>query len=149
MKIVEGDLLLLAQQGHFDVIIHGCNCFHTMGGGIAYAVKSLFPEAYEADLETVRGAQDKLGTLSVAEVVRGEVKFLVVNAYTQFGFGGNRVNVDYAAVRQAMAEVKRRFSGMRTGYPKIGSGLAGGDWDTISKIIDEELLDEDHTLVIL
>ena len=29
-----------------------------------------------------------------------------------------------------------------------GAGLAGGDWDTISSIINEELEGEDHTLVV-
>ena len=38
---------------------------------------------------------------------------------------------------------------LRIGYPKIGAGLAGGDWTIISKIIDEELKDIDHTLVEL
>ena len=36
----------------------------------------------------------------------------------------------------------------RIGYPKIGAGLAGGDWSIIEKIIDEELQGTDHTLVI-
>jgi len=31
----------------------------------------------------------------------------------------------------------------------IGSGLGGGNWDTISEIIDEELSGMNHTLVIL
>jgi len=30
---------------------------------------------------------------------------------------------------------------------KIGAGLAGGDWKRISSIIDEELSNEDVTLV--
>jgi hypothetical protein len=30
----------------------------------------------------------------------------------------------------------------------IGAGLAGGDWEIISAIINEELYGEDHTLVI-
>ena len=29
----------------------------------------------------------------------------------------------------------------------IGGGLAGGDWNIISAIINEELAGEDHTLV--
>jgi hypothetical protein len=32
-------------------------------------------------------------------------------------------------------------------YPKIGAGLARGDWPTIAAMIDEELAGEDHTLV--
>ncbi len=46
-----------------------------------------------------------------------------------------------------MGEVKTRFAGRRIGYPKIGAGLAKGDWDIIAQIIDAELADEDHTLV--
>ncbi|PMU98153.1 phosphatase, partial [Pseudomonas sp. GP01-A4] len=31
--MVRGDLLHLARQGDFDVIIHGCNCQCAMGKG--------------------------------------------------------------------------------------------------------------------
>jgi O-acetyl-ADP-ribose deacetylase (regulator of RNase III) len=41
------------------------------------------------------------------------------------------------------------FAGKRIGYPKIGAGLAGGDWSIIEEIIDRELEGEDHTLVYL
>jgi len=42
---------------------------------------------------------------------------------------------------------QRQFAGRRIGYPRIGAGLAGGDWQRIAAIIDEELAGEDHTLV--
>ena len=38
-------------------------------------------------------------------------------------------------------------TGKRIGYPRIGAGLAKGDWGVISNIIDVELGGEDHTLV--
>jgi hypothetical protein len=44
--------------------------------------------------------------------------------------------------------VKRVFAGKQIGYPMLGAELAGGVWDTISSIIDEELDGEDHTLVV-
>ncbi|HBG21357.1 MAG TPA: phosphatase, partial [Desulfobulbaceae bacterium] len=40
------------------------------------------------------------------------------------------------------------FAGKKIGYPKIGAGLGGGNWDRISAIIDEELAGEDHSLVL-
>ncbi|MER8782100.1 hypothetical protein NKH60_12735 [Mesorhizobium sp. M1006] len=46
-----------------------------------------------------------------------------------------------------MQAVKGKFAGKRIGYPKIGAGLAGGDWETIASIINDELAGEDHTLV--
>jgi O-acetyl-ADP-ribose deacetylase (regulator of RNase III) len=147
MKVLTGDLLRLALDGRFDVIAHGCNCQCAMGAGIALAIKKQFPEAYEADLRTAKGERSKLGTISAAEVDRPPVRFTVVNAYTQYHWRGTGVLADYDAIRAAFREIKRRFGGRRIGYPKIGAGLAKGDWATIAAIIDKELAGEDHTLV--
>lgn len=147
MRTVQGDLLSLALEGAFDVVVHGCNCQCRMARGIALSIKQLFPEAVQADLATEAGSRAKLGTLSLAEIVRGERRFIIVNAYTQFHWAGAGVNAYYEAIRQAMKEIKNRFSGCRIGYPKIRAGLAGGDWEIISTIIEEELAGEDHTYV--
>lgn len=149
MKQMTGDLLALAEQGHFDVIIHGCNCQCTMGAGIALAIKRRFPEAYEADLATQKGDRNKLGTISWATVRVASSNLVVVNAYTQFHWRGRGVLADYAAIRSAMREVRNRFSGKRIGYPRLGAGLAKGDWSAIAQLIDAELAGEDHTLVEL
>lgn len=148
MKIIEGDLLALARDGEFDVIVHGANCQCTMGAGIAKAIRATFPQAYEADLKTEAGDREKLGTISWAKIEGDTAPLIVVNAYTQFHWRGRGVKVDYEAVRAAMRAVKRAFTGSRIGYPRIGAGLAGGDWATIEAIIDEELNGEDHTLVV-
>ena len=147
MKKVKGDLIKLALKGEFDVIIHGCNCFCAMGAGIAKTIKLKFPEAYTADLATAKGAKEKLGTFSSAKVNTSYGDLIVVNAYTQFHWRGRGVKVDYEALREAFRKIKIEFSGLRIAYPAIGAGLAGGNWKTISTIIEEELVGEDHTFV--
>ena len=147
MRTVRGDLLELALAGEFDVIVHGANCFCTMGAGIAKSIRALFPEAYEADLATQAGDRAKLGSFSAAQVSRGARAFTIVNAYTQFDYRGRGGRVDYDAVGRAFSAIKRQFSGKRIAYPKIGAGLARGDWTRLSKIIDEALAGEDHTVV--
>ncbi len=147
MKTVRGDLIQLALDGQFDVIIHGCNCFCAMGKGIAKTIKAKFPEAYEADKATAKGDRAKLGSISFAKVVRDERRITIVNGYPQFHWRGTSGKADYDAIQGVMQQVKQRFSGQRIGYPKIGAGLAGGDWDRISAIIEEELAGEDHTVV--
>jgi O-acetyl-ADP-ribose deacetylase (regulator of RNase III) len=147
MTVIHGDLLRLACDGRFDVIVHGCNCQCAMGKGIALSIKQQFPEAYQADLATPKGDRRKLGTFSFAEVERPPARFTVVNAYTQYDYRGDGVLADYDAIRSAFARIRRQFPGRRIGYPKIGAGLARGDWDVIAAIIDEELAAEDHTLV--
>lgn len=146
-RSIQGDLIKLALAGKFDVIIHGCNCMCVMGAGIAKSIKDTFPEAYEADCATPKGERSKLGTISTAKVERGGHAFTVVNAYTQFHWHGEKPLADYDAIRSAMREVAKQFAGQRIGYPRVGAGLAGGDWDSIKRIIDEELVDQDHTLV--
>jgi len=97
MKIVRGDLLALALAGQFDVIVQGCNCQCRMGRGIAASIREQFPEAYAADLATVKGDRSKLGTFSSAVITRDPVSFRVVNACTQDHWTGEGVLADYAA----------------------------------------------------
>ncbi|MEL6772315.1 MAG: macro domain-containing protein [Bacteroidota bacterium] len=149
MTTLEGDLLDLALAGRFDVIVHGANCQCTMGAGIAKAIRKQFPEAYEADRATEKGDRSKLGTITSARVVRGSVAFTIINGYTQFHWRGRGVKADYDAIRSVFQHVRRQYAGQRIGYPKIGAGLAGGNWDEIARIIEDELNGEDHTLVVL
>jgi O-acetyl-ADP-ribose deacetylase (regulator of RNase III) len=148
MNMIEGDLISLALEGRFDVIVHGCNCFCTMGAGIARAIQEEFPEAYAADMVTIKGDRGKLGDFSFATVKRAGHEITIVNGYTQFQYYGQSVLVDYQAIRQLFQKIRHQFSGKKIGYPKIGAGLAGGDWARIAEIIDRELADEDHCLVM-
>ena len=147
MKIIEGDLLKLALNKEFDVIIHGCNCYCSMGAGIAQSVKKIFPEAFEVDEKTINGSKEKMGTISYAKVFRNTHEIIIVNAYTQYHWKGKGVLVDYDAIKSVMKIISKKFYGKRIAYPMIGAGLAGGDWNIISKIIDSALKGEDHTLV--
>jgi len=147
MKLEKGNLITKALKGQFDVIVHGCNCFNTMGAGIALEMKKIFPEAYYEDYKTKKGDKRKLGNISYIEVERNSFKFIIVNAYIQYKYGGYKPNVDYKAVRNCMKLIKQKFTGKRIGLPTIGTGLAGGEWGKISKIIEEELVNEDVTIV--
>lgn len=147
MQTVSGDLLKLALAGKFDVIVHGANCFCTMGAGIAKGIRETFPAAFAADQATRKGDRAKLGSISVATVRVRIGTLVVVNAYTQFDYRGRGVRVDYDAVRACFAAIKSRYAGKRIGYPRIGAGLARGDWARLAAIIDAELDGEDHTLV--
>ena len=144
MKTVHGSLITLAKQGQFDVIVHGCNCFHTMGAGIAKSIADEFPQALAADKQTKHGDRNKMGTYSFAKCE----ELTIVNAYTQFKFWGEGIKADYDAIEKVFAQIAMDFEGCRIGYPMIGAGLAGGDWKRISQLIETQLQGLDHTLVI-
>jgi O-acetyl-ADP-ribose deacetylase (regulator of RNase III) len=150
LKEVQGDLIAMAMEGKFDVIIHGCNCFHTMGGGIARTIRDNFPEAYEADCDTLYGDRAKLGLFSYAEHCGLETSFTIVNAYTQYGFA-SRAQPDvfeYEAFDRVLGLINRKFQGARVGIPLIGAGLAGGDEKRIRATMEKHAKRMDLTLVV-
>lgn len=137
MFLIKGDLLMLAQNGQFDVIVHGANCFCTMGGGIAKQIKSQYPEAYDADLKTIPGDRTKLGTYTQARTRDG---LTIVNAYTQYRFNrtGERQDLfEYDAFERILNKLANEFPNSRFGFPLIGAGLAGGDLIKIVTAIDQ------------
>ncbi|MFM4915500.1 macro domain-containing protein [Aeromonas dhakensis] len=147
MDVINGDLLRLALGGRFDVIIHGCNCFCVMDDGIAKTIKSTFPEAYHVDCETKVADKGKLGSYSLVKVVRGDVSFYLINAYTQYDYRGTEVHVNYDAIKTVFDKINSEFDGFKIAYPKIGAGLGGGNWAVIKDIIDSSLVNQSHTLV--
>lgn len=183
---VNGNLITLGLSGAFDVIAHGCNCKSVMGAGIAPQMANAFgADKFEVELwgETI----EKLGNIDFQIFVLGEnaiwnlddcdnkgkePELIVVNAYTQDGFGsnhkdGSKAPLDYEALTLCMRKMNKVFKGKHIGLPKIGCGLAGGIWDVneldmdntdfdfnntcfrdVKTIIQEELKDCDVTIVI-
>lgn len=128
------------------VIAHGCNTRGGFGSGVAGQIARLYPEARNAYLKKHNHQGWKLGEVQFVEVpVVPEL--LIVNMATQDTFGGPGVHVDYEAVRQCFATVldfcQAGENNMGLAIPKVGAGLAGGDWNAIQAIIVSLLMTRD------
>jgi len=143
IKYIKGDLVRDAERD-YDVISHGCNCYCTFGAGIALGVKNKWPDAYAADRASVFADKGKLGTYTQWS----NDNITILNMYTQWDYKGKSINADYDAIRSCMKAMKLEFSGNKIGLPLVGAGLAGGDFNIIEKIIKEELVNEDVTIVV-
>lgn len=130
---LKGDVITAFKTGKYDGFVHGCNCFCNFGAGLAVAVAKSFPSAFKADQATQHGDKTKLGTYSHTDTKYGEV----INAYTQFSYGGGKRNADYDAIKSVFEKLNEDYKGKCFAIPKIGAGLAKGDWKTIKKIINE------------
>jgi O-acetyl-ADP-ribose deacetylase (regulator of RNase III) len=137
----KGDLLKLINN--FDIIVHGCNCFHTFGAGIAKQIKSKFPQAYQADLSTKYADKSKLGTYSLST----HNNTIIINAYIQFNYGTSKPQLNYQALTNCLTNIATNYPNKSIAMPKIGCGLAGGDWKTVEKIITETLKNHQVTIV--
>lgn len=141
------DLLDAFDANEVQTIIHGCNCFRSFGAGIAKSIKKRYPKAYEADLNTGHGDKNKLGHYSYAKLSDDKT---IINAYTQYAYGRNKVNVDYDAISKVFELINKDFANhINIGIPTIGAGLAGGDWNIISDIINKKTPDLNIALYIL
>lgn len=163
---IDGDLITLAKAGTFDVIAHGCNCKSQMGAGIAPQMAKAFScDKFEMerwgidinklgniDFQTFVLGENAIWSLEDAKNNRDEPELTVVNAYTQYNYGRNHADGDaipfsYEAFTLCMKKMNNIFKGKHIGLPKIGAGLAGGDWSLIEKIIKKELKDCNVTIV--
>jgi O-acetyl-ADP-ribose deacetylase (regulator of RNase III) len=149
IKLVRGNLLTRAEIGMYHYIVHGCNCFHAMGSGIARQIADKYPSAVVADNQTVRGDRSKLGTYSISKHVESVFDpFCIVNAYTQFSPSRGEDVFEYEAFEMFLQNfakditanigktlVTRAEKNIYIGFPKIGCGLARGDFDRIMDIL--------------
>lgn len=143
LHLFQGNLILEAAARRMDAIVHGCNCMHTMGAGIALAIASMFPEAKRADILTGYGTVDKLGSYSKATHVFDSLdyKLDILNAYTQFGIRNSNVPCvfRYDAFGQVIDKLNEEYAGKIVGMPWIGCGLAGGDKRKVLEILNNKV----------
>lgn len=167
INYIEGDVVKLAKEGAFDVVVHGCNCLSTMGAGVAPQMAAAFG-CDKFEMERWGPTIHKLGNIDYQTLVlgehaiwsledfknnRNEPELIVVNAYTQYMYGKNHADgvlapFDYEAFTVCMRKMNHVFKGKHIGMPKIGSHLAGGDWALIEPIIEKELSNCKVTVVI-
>jgi len=127
------------------VIVHGCNSHGVMGSGVAKQIKDKWPAVYEN--YNLRYLSEGLPLGSI-DYVRVETGVLVVNAITQKDYGrASKLYISYDAIEAAfkrinnlvMDDLKHKPVPKVVSFPLIGCGLANGDWNIISKIIDDAL----------
>lgn len=151
MKQRTGNLLEVSE----GIIVQGCNAQGVMGSGLAAAIRAKWPGVFTAYRSAYDRRKAETGqTLELGRViwytVSREPKLTIANAITQefYGRDPNVVYANYEAIGKAferIAEVAREHN-LQVHYPLIGAGLANGDWNIISKIIEEKLEGIEHTL---
>lgn len=138
IKTIKGDLIEFFKQGEFKAIAHGCNCFSTMGLGVAKQIRDNFPEAFEVDKRDSRPPIKRLGSFSKTDVKFGKI----YNLYTQLEPGRN---FEYCALKQSLKwletdSLENEYTIPTIGIPLIGAGIGGGNWNVIKEIFEQSPL---------
>ena len=132
-----GDLIELAEDGKFDIIVHGCNCFNTMGGGIARAIRTRHPGAAAVDMDTISGDVTKLGNWTVFDANQ----YIIINAYTQYKMSTGSDVFEYDAFDLILRKLYLLTPRADYGFPLIGMGLAKGNasiiWESLENFSEK------------
>lgn len=139
-------------KSHANIIVHQANIYVCMGAGIAYTIKHLYPEAFEADRATKYADRSKLGTYSFAKTSEGKV---IINLYSQTGIGRNGCHTDYDYMRQGLEKIrddiefdKFKIEKPVLGIPYgIGCGLAGGSIDIVEPLVNEVFAETSYPVI--
>lgn len=141
----KGDVL----ESDEKYIAHGCNCSGGFGSGFAKAVAERYPCVREGYLYRHNTVGWRLGAVQVIGVDDGSGRE-IANCGIQLRYGKPTEGpyVSYPAIREAIRDLVRTWpSGFA--MPKMGAGLAGGNWDIISQIINEESGDVEVRVYVL
>ncbi len=137
IKVKNLNLINLFKQKEIDILVHGCNCFHTMGAGIAKIISMEYPEALKADKQqSIYADKNKLGKYSICTIDNQ----IIINAYTQYHYGFGKDNFCYEKFPSLLDELFTEFHDKRIGMPLIGCGLAGGDMSLILEEIQKAVI---------
>lgn len=147
---ISGDALIACKGG---ILCHQTNYFGVMGAGIAATIKTklLSHDNYMSYVHVCKRLGHKiLGMVQFLDTPDGTI---VANCFSQGDknntYPNGRISpyTDYRAVRRCMETVKCRAEAFEKSVYipyKYGCGIAGGDWDKVSYVINDVF--EDSTV---
>lgn len=142
IKTIVGDILDSTE----DIICQQVNCQGTMGAGVAKAIYTRWPivkKSYQRFCRRFPSPDALLGRWQLVEV---EPHRYVTNIFGQLQYGRDRYRryTDYTALTNAFDEIRNTHPDKSLAFPfGFGCGLANGDWEVVSGMIDAYFHDMD------
>lgn len=132
-----------------DVIAHGVNCKNAMGSGVAKVLFTKWPiikEAYHefCNERSIKGDYSHLLGEIQEIMVNPEQGFINCFTQEQYGYDGKKY-VSYDAIFTCFQKISCKYK--EVAIPRIGCGLAGGNWEIVKKIIEDAVEDRCHVKV--
>lgn len=131
----------------YGIVCHQVNAKGVMGAGLARQIRKEWVLAYHDYLAAFNSHKLKLGEVIFTNVIGNNPKLQVAGMCAQEGYGRVRgiPYTDYQAFEICLNKVKNWQQNCLDGVLPvylpygIGCGLAGGNWDVISHLIEEYL----------
>ena len=139
MEIIhkDGDIF----KGSETFKVHQVNCKGAMGAGIAKQVRTDYPEVYEHYKKACNRVKNSSELLGKVQVIKTTKDFYIINLFAQDDYNsptGRCTNYEafYTGLEKIKAYVIGKNLPREVAFPcRIGSALAGGDWNVIYAMI--------------
>lgn len=154
IKYIKGDATLpIILDGKRSVIVHCTNTLGAWGAGFVVPLGKRYPvvrDEYKRYVEdSKKNKTNILGTIDIVPNVTDKID--VVNLfgqeilYSAMTVSGKKIiPLDYDALRKGFNEIVSVYNTVGMSFsvhmPRIGCGLAGGDWNKVEKIINDTLI---------
>ena len=130
------------------IIVHVCNDIGAWGRGFVLALSKRWKAPEREFKRWANGETNQPYELGKVQVVAVENDIWVANLIGQHDIArknkpAERPPVRYEAIRTGLQRVRAEAQRLEASVhmPRIGAGVAGGDWTVIEPIIKEELSD--------
>ena len=134
------------------IIAHCCNDIGQWGAGFSGALSGRYPETEWLYRQWHRGDLRKPFRLGEVQLVKLRPDLWAANIIGQVGVRsqGNPTHIRYYALRRGLHSVGTEAGLLRASVhlPRLGCGLAGGDWRQVERIITEELSSRDVPVTV-
>jgi O-acetyl-ADP-ribose deacetylase (regulator of RNase III) len=146
IQYIKGDATSVSK----GIIAHCCNDIGAWGAGFVLAISKKWPKVekeYKKWHKEGIDADFQKFSLGNVQFVNVDTNLYVANIIGQYGTYNIDINpspIRYSAIRGGLKKVANfaAKTNLPVVMPKIGAGLARGNWETIEKIIVEELVDK-------
>jgi O-acetyl-ADP-ribose deacetylase (regulator of RNase III) len=138
INYVKGDATKPQSAGK-KIVAHVCNNIRAWGAGFVLALS----KRWKMPEERYRSSESslELGTVQFIPVTEDVI---VANMVAQEGLKRRSTDIPlrYESLRECLAKVAdfANFNSCSVHMPRIGCGLAGGEWYKVEKIIEDTLL---------
>ncbi|MBX2844075.1 MAG: macro domain-containing protein [Flammeovirgaceae bacterium] len=150
IEYIKGDATSPQTKGN-KIIVHVCNDIGGWGRGFVMALSN----KWKTPEQEYRGwfASKENFALGKVQFVQVEEDLWVANLIGQHKTRPDKEGnppVRYSAIQEGMKEIASHAGRLTASIhmPRIGCGLAGGKWENIEPILNEELISKDISTVV-
>lgn len=147
IKYIVGDATLpIMRENEKSVIVHCCNTLGAWGAGFVIPLAKRYPLTKDSYKKYIHSGNVHLGDVDEVKVTDNIYVENLMGQSFLYPKPNGEIPCNYQAIEKGFEKIITFFKDRNEAYsihmPRIGCGLAGGEWSIIEKIIKQTFIDK-------